>query len=75
MRPFAPRLELLNDTFLGANSLTQYLLPALFATGMPFVEAMAARVPVSIFGFGASAGLALSASAVLCAVACNRALT
>lgn len=41
---FGDRLELLNDTFLGANSLTQYLLPALFAEGQPFVTAMVARV-------------------------------
>jgi aspartate/methionine/tyrosine aminotransferase len=41
---YGERLELLNDTFLGANSLTQHMLPALFAQGMPFVEAMAARV-------------------------------
>lgn len=38
------RLELLNDTFLGANALTQYMLPALFAEGQPFVAAMAGRV-------------------------------
>jgi aspartate/methionine/tyrosine aminotransferase len=41
---YGERLELLNDTFLGANSLTQHMLPTLFAQGMPFVEAMAARV-------------------------------
>lgn len=45
---FAARLELLNDTFLGANSLSQQLLPALFAQGMPFVEAMAARVRANL---------------------------
>jgi aspartate/methionine/tyrosine aminotransferase len=38
------RLELLNDTFLGANSLTQSMLPDLFAGGMPFVAEMRARV-------------------------------
>jgi alanine-synthesizing transaminase len=43
-RQFAPRLELLNDTFLGANSLSQHLLPALFERGMPFVTSMVARV-------------------------------
>lgn len=43
-RSYAERLELLNDTFLGANSLSQHLLPTLFAAGMPFVEQMAARV-------------------------------
>ncbi|EFO81550.1 aminotransferase class I and II [Oscillochloris trichoides DG-6] len=41
---YAPRIELLNDTFLGANGLTQSLLPHLFAHGMPFVQQMIARV-------------------------------
>ncbi|NTV62297.1 MAG: pyridoxal phosphate-dependent aminotransferase [Oscillochloris sp.] len=41
---YSDRLELLNDTFLGANSLTQHLLPQLFSQGTPFVEAMVARV-------------------------------
>ncbi|MBX0327436.1 pyridoxal phosphate-dependent aminotransferase, partial [Oscillochloris sp. ZM17-4] len=41
---YGARLELLNDTFLGANSLTQHMLPQLFAGGMPFVEMMAGRV-------------------------------
>ncbi|RRR68443.1 MAG: pyridoxal phosphate-dependent aminotransferase [Candidatus Viridilinea halotolerans] len=43
-RSFAPRLELLNDTFLSANSLSQHLLPNLFCHGMPFVEGMVQRV-------------------------------
>ena len=47
-RTFAPRLELLNDTFLGANSLTQHLLPTLFTQGMPFVMAMVARVRANL---------------------------
>ncbi|PDV97700.1 pyridoxal phosphate-dependent aminotransferase [Candidatus Chloroploca asiatica] len=47
-RHFLPRLELLNDTFLGANSLTQYLAPALFAQGMDFVNAMVARVRANV---------------------------
>lgn len=38
------RLELLNDTFLGANSLTQWMLPTLFEQGEPFVRAMVERV-------------------------------
>lgn len=42
------RLELLNDTFLGANSLTQSMLPDLFAGGMPFVAEMRARVRSNI---------------------------
>ena len=41
---YGGRLELLNDTFLGANSLTQSMLPTLFGQGMPFVREMAARV-------------------------------
>jgi alanine-synthesizing transaminase len=41
---YGDRLELLNDTFLGANSLTQSMLPDLFAGGMPFVAEMRARV-------------------------------
>lgn len=47
-RPFGPRLELLNDTFLGANALTQYLLPQLFAAGGPFVTAMVDRVRANL---------------------------
>lgn len=47
-RRYGPRLELLNDTFLGANSLSQQLLPTLFAQGMPFVEAMVARVRANL---------------------------
>jgi aspartate/methionine/tyrosine aminotransferase len=47
-RSFGPRLELLNDTFLGANSLSQHLLPALFAEGMPFVARMTARVRANL---------------------------
>jgi aspartate/methionine/tyrosine aminotransferase len=43
-RGYGDRLELLNDTFLGANSLTQHMLPQLFAAGAPFVESMTARV-------------------------------
>jgi aspartate/methionine/tyrosine aminotransferase len=41
---YADRLDLLNDTFLGANSLTQAMLPALFAQGADFVTHMAAQV-------------------------------
>jgi aspartate/methionine/tyrosine aminotransferase len=45
---YASRLELLNDTFLGANSLTQYMLPTLFARSVPFVQQMAARVRANL---------------------------
>ncbi|MCX6019382.1 MAG: pyridoxal phosphate-dependent aminotransferase [Chloroflexi bacterium] len=37
---FSTRFEILNDAFLSANSLTQHMLPHLFAHGMPFVEHM-----------------------------------
>lgn len=43
-RPFGERLELLNDTFLGANGFSQALLPRLFEHAWPFVESMVARV-------------------------------
>jgi alanine-synthesizing transaminase len=43
-RPYAGRLELLNDTFLGSNALTQHMLPGLFRGGMEFVAQMRARV-------------------------------
>jgi aspartate/methionine/tyrosine aminotransferase len=45
---YGDRLELLNDTFLGANSLTQAMLPDLFAGGMAFVAEMRARVQSNI---------------------------
>lgn len=45
---YGTRLELLNDTFLGANSLTQHMLPTLFKQGMPFVERMVARVRANL---------------------------
>lgn len=47
-RALAARLELLNDTFLGANSLIQHMLPALFASGGPFVETMVGRVRANL---------------------------
>ncbi|WP_298821198.1 pyridoxal phosphate-dependent aminotransferase [Chloroflexus sp.] len=43
-RVFAARLELLNDTLLGANALSQFLLPTLFAQGESFMSAMVERV-------------------------------
>ena len=42
------RFELLNDTFLGANTLTQHMLPTLFAEGQPFVDGMVARVRANL---------------------------
>jgi alanine-synthesizing transaminase len=41
---YGARLELLNDTFLGANALTQAMLPTVFAEGMAFVAEMRARI-------------------------------
>ena len=41
---YGERLEVLNDTFLGANSLTQFMLPTLFEAGWPFVEQQRERV-------------------------------
>ncbi len=45
---YGERLELLNDTFLGANSLTQHMLPTFFAQGMPFVAAMVSHVQANL---------------------------
>jgi aspartate/methionine/tyrosine aminotransferase len=45
---YGERLELINDTYLGASSLIQYMLPTIFAQGMPFVDTMAERVRVNI---------------------------
>jgi aspartate/methionine/tyrosine aminotransferase len=41
---YTGRLELLNDTFLSCSSLIQWMLPALFEQGWPFVVAMRERV-------------------------------
>jgi aspartate/methionine/tyrosine aminotransferase len=46
--PFVDRLELLNDTFLGANGLSQALLPRLFNEAWPFVETMVAQVRANL---------------------------
>ncbi len=47
-KQYAERLELINDTFLGANTLTQTMLPALFEQGMGFVDAMRSRIRTSL---------------------------
>lgn len=47
-RAFAPRLELLSDTYLGCSSLVQHMLPALLGDGQPFVTAMVERVRQSL---------------------------
>jgi aspartate/methionine/tyrosine aminotransferase len=45
---YGARLELLNDTFLGASTLIQTMLPTLFERGMPFVRQMAGRVRANL---------------------------
>ena len=42
------RLELLNDTFLSASSLIQWMLPTLFEQGRPFVQYMRERVNANL---------------------------
>jgi alanine-synthesizing transaminase len=45
---YGARLELLNDTFLSANTLTQAMLPTLFEAGMPFVVQIRERVRTNL---------------------------
>lgn len=45
---FGPRLEILNDTFLGASGLVQSMVPALFAEGLGFTQAMTAAVRANL---------------------------
>lgn len=45
---FGERLEVLNDTFLSANTLTQTMLPAIFERGRAFTAAMHDRVRQSL---------------------------
>lgn len=45
---FGARLEILNDLYLGANSLTQAMLPALFEGGLAFTAAMRRRIRTSL---------------------------
>ncbi len=45
---YAERLEMLNDTFLSANTLTQTMLPALFERGGGFVGMMRERIRASL---------------------------
>ncbi len=41
---FGARLEHLNDTFLSANYLTQYILPQIFESGLGFCKNMVAEI-------------------------------
>ncbi|MCS7080354.1 MAG: pyridoxal phosphate-dependent aminotransferase [Chloracidobacterium sp.] len=45
---FGARLEILNDAFLSANALTQFMLPTLFERGQAFVAAMQRRFRASL---------------------------
>jgi len=45
---FAERLELINDTFLSANALTQFMLPSIFAQGMTFVTEMRSQINANL---------------------------
>jgi alanine-synthesizing transaminase len=45
---FAARFELLNDLFLGANALSQHLLPALFEHGGAFVQHMRTHIRTNL---------------------------
>jgi aspartate/methionine/tyrosine aminotransferase len=45
---YGERLEILNDAFLSANALTQFMLPALFEHGMAFVDVMRRRIRSSL---------------------------
>ena len=45
---YSERLEMLNDTFLGANSLTQSMLPALFAQSGAFVDEIRSRIRANL---------------------------
>lgn len=45
---FGQRLEILNDTFLGASGVIQSMLPALFAEGLAFTRSMAAAVRANL---------------------------
>ena len=47
-RPWADRLELLNDTFLSGNALTQHMLPHLFDAGWEFVQHMRQHVHANL---------------------------
>lgn len=45
---FGQRLEILNDTFLGASGLIQSMVPALFAKGLAFTRTMTTAVRANL---------------------------
>lgn len=45
---FGARLEILNDTFLSANALTQFMLPTLFEQGQAFEQHMRDRIRAAL---------------------------
>jgi aspartate/methionine/tyrosine aminotransferase len=45
---FGERLALLNDTFLGANMLTQTMLPRLFSASLPFLTMMRSHIRANL---------------------------
>jgi aspartate/methionine/tyrosine aminotransferase len=45
---FGTRLEILNDAFLSANALTQFMLPTLFEQGQAFVQHMRDRLRAAL---------------------------
>ncbi len=48
LHAYAEQLELINDTFLGCNSLIQSMLPTLLAQADPFIATMTARVRANV---------------------------
>ena len=49
LHAYAERLELINDTFLGCNTLIQTMLPTLLAERAPFVRTMTDRVRRNVY--------------------------
>ncbi len=48
LQAYADQLELINDTFLGCNSLIQAMLPTLLADAEPFIATMTDRVRANV---------------------------
>lgn len=47
-KDFDKRLDMLNDTYLGANHLTQSMLPSIFSEGRDFIKQMVGRIRTNI---------------------------